>query len=89
MSLYSRARDERRWDLANQIFTPNVESSFNPGKGRQGIIDSWKQYLGGCGRTQHLMGNMLVEVNGTRATSRTYMRAFHRGRATSRHSSGI
>src|SRR5689334_16013003 len=57
MSLYSRACDERRWDLADQIFAPNVESSFNPGKGRQGIVDSWKQHLGGCGPTQHLMGN--------------------------------
>lgn len=80
MSLYSRACDERRWDLADQIFAPDVESSFNPGKGRQGVIDSWKQHLGGCGPTQHLMGNMLVEVNGTRATSRTYVRAFHRGK---------
>src|ERR1051325_797420 len=32
MSLYSRACDERRWDLADQIFAPDVESSFNPGK---------------------------------------------------------
>src|SRR5688572_32793035 len=34
MSLYSRACDERRWELADLIFAPNVESSFNPGKGR-------------------------------------------------------
>jgi hypothetical protein len=80
MSLYARACDERRWDLADQIFAPDVESSFNPGKGRQGVVDSWKQHLGGCGPTQHLMGSMLIDVNGVRATSRTYVRAFHRGK---------
>jgi hypothetical protein len=36
-------------------------------------------YLDGCGPTQHLLGNYRVELDGERATSRVYVRAFHIG----------
>ena len=49
------------------------------------IVKSIRGYLDGCGPSQHLLGNFVADVVGDVATSRTYARVYHRGRADRAH----
>lgn len=78
---YARACDERNWDLFDEIFTPDLvsESGGHRFEGRKARVDSIRSNLGGCGPTQHLLGNQRINVDGDEATSSTYVRALHVG----------
>jgi hypothetical protein len=72
-----RAIDGRDWDTIRATFTPDAT-----GYGRTGVDDIltiMQDHLGGCGPTQHLLGNPLVTVAGDRATTRAYARVHHQG----------
>lgn len=79
---YARACDSRDWPLFEKVFIPEVE--FNYGgeygaSGREKLVKMIKNSLGGCGPTQHLLGNFSITVTGDRATCTCYVRAFHAG----------
>src|SRR3954465_1984668 len=78
---YARACDQRRWDLFEEVFTPDAvtEAGGVRLEGRQARIDSIRSNLGGCGPTQHLLGNQRIDVDGDEATSSVYVRALHVG----------
>jgi hypothetical protein len=42
------------------------------------LLASWRGLLPGFDLTQHLLGPVVVELNGDRATARTHVRALHR-----------
>jgi hypothetical protein len=44
-----------------------------------------RSFLDDCGPTQHLLGNLLVEVSGTEAQSRCYVADLHLGRGANAH----
>ena len=51
--------------------------------GRAGPVDvvaRVRSHLDVCGATQHLLGNIRVDVHGDAARTRSYFRAFHVGR---------
>ena len=50
----------------------------------EGVIASIRKYLDACGPTQHLIGNILVELEpgGERATSKAYVHDLHLGTGT-------
>lgn len=80
---YARALDRRNWALLETVFAADVQADYNGGEflieGRSALVAMIRSHLDGCGPTQHLMGNMTVEVNGGRAESRCYVRAAHQG----------
>jgi hypothetical protein len=80
---FTRACDERDWAAFETVFAPDVFMEF-PGffslEGREAAIDSIRSHLGGCGPSQHLIGNLVVTTAGKSAESRCYTRAFHRGK---------
>ena len=84
---YVKACDERRWDLLEEVFIEDV--TFEAGEtrttGRQARIDSIRSHLGGCGPTQHLLGNFTITVEKDEATCTTLVRAFHVGAADRQH----
>jgi 3-phenylpropionate/cinnamic acid dioxygenase small subunit len=84
---YARACDERRWDLLDEVFTEDLD--FEAGdvrsKGRQARVDSIRSNLGGCGPTQHLLGNFAISVDENDATCSTLVRAFHVGAGELQH----
>ena len=84
---YARACDERRWDLLEEVFTENVifEAGDLRTEGRQARVDSIRSHLGGCGPTQHLLGNFAIAVDGDDATCTTLVRAFHLGAGPQQH----
>ena len=76
---YAEALDLRRWELLETVFAPEI--AFDSGewmvRGRPEVIAQIRTYLDGCGPTQHLLGNYRVALDGDRARSRVYVRAFH------------
>lgn len=80
LSDVASALDTRDWRALGGLFT---ESAIAYGaSGRQAIVAMVRQHLGGCGPSQHLLGNHRVELDGddeNRARSRTYVRVYHAG----------
>ncbi|MFB6783138.1 nuclear transport factor 2 family protein [Streptomyces sp. NPDC056352] len=71
------AIDARDWDTIRDTFTPD-----GTGYGRTGvdeILAIMQDHLGGCGPTQHLLGNERLTIEGDRARSLSYARVHHVG----------
>lgn len=78
---YARLCDERDWSLIDQVFSADASASYG-GRAlpdRAAILTMLRDNLGGCGPTQHLLGNLQVEITGDAVTSRIEVRAAHRG----------
>lgn len=78
------AIDARDWDTVRNTFT-----SDGTGYGRTGIdkiLAVMQAHLGGCGPTQHLLGNTRVTIEGDRARSLSYARVHHVGAGSMRGS---
>ena len=78
---YAEALDQRRWELLEQVFAPDVDVDFGEWSARSlpEVVATIRSYLDGCGPSQHLQGNHRVEVDRDRAKSRVYIRAAHVG----------
>jgi hypothetical protein len=82
LNRYAEACDTRRWALFDDVFTPDAVGDFGPDfqvRGRDAIVGMVALHLGGCGPTQHLLGNYVVDVDGSEATTSCKIRAFHIG----------
>ncbi|SDN82279.1 SRPBCC family protein [Pseudomonas jinjuensis] len=79
---YACAIDQRNLELLDQVFTADSLGVY-PGAGEfagaraiAGFIDS---AIARCAVTQHMLGNIRIDLNGSRATSRSYLQALHVG----------
>lgn len=75
------ALDTRDWDALGSLFTEDADGYG--AAGRDEIVARVRSFLGGCGPSQHLLGNHRVELgvddDRRRARSRTYGRIMHLG----------
>ena len=78
MHLLAWLFDERRWDRLDEVMDPEVEAyGFS---GLEAVVaGSLRPLLGGCGPSQHLLGNCRIDVEGDGARSTTQVRAAHQG----------
>ena len=78
---YARLCDGRDWALMEQVFSADASARYGGRAlpGRATILAMLRNPLGGCGPTQHLLGNLQVGVEGEQVTSRIEVRASHRG----------
>lgn len=81
MTRYAQGVDTRDLDLFETCFAPEVSvSGFDPGATFQNR-DDWMAWVRAAferfERTQHLIGNFVVEIDGDRATMRSYVQATH------------
>lgn len=78
---FAHAMDERQWDLLEEITTRDIEADVGVGplQGRDALVSVMRQFLDQCGTTQHLLGNVLIDVNGDNATSQAYVSDMHLG----------
>ena len=79
---YAEAVDRRQFENLDTIFAEDIEFDYGPGwqlTGRKEAADRIAESLSECGPTQHFIGNYRIEVDGDRATARSYTRAFHVG----------
>ncbi len=78
---YARLCDERTWDTIVDVFSEDASATYGgwPVPNRDAILAMLKKHLGGCGPTQHLLGNLVVDVDGDTVRSRVSIRAAHLG----------
>ncbi|HKK51182.1 MAG TPA: nuclear transport factor 2 family protein [Myxococcota bacterium] len=78
---YAECLDRRDWAGLDRVFAEDVEFDFGEWRAtrREQAVAAMRSYLDGCGPTQHLLGNYRIELDGDRASSRVYVRAFHVG----------
>jgi len=78
---FARAMDARAWQALDQITTDDVSADLGAGKlqGRRALIDNMRSFLDDCGPTQHLLGNIMIEIEGDQASSRAYVSDMHLG----------
>ncbi|BBY66750.1 nuclear transport factor 2 family protein [Mycolicibacterium helvum] len=77
--LFARAMDDRDWATMAGILTADAEGDFGSGRvaGNAAIIGLIRGYLDSCGPTQHLLGNIVIDVDGDIARSKAYVRDVH------------
>lgn len=78
---YARLCDERDWEAIGEVFSADASASYGGWAlpDRAAIAAMLRHHLGGCGPTQHLLGNLQVQVNGDEVSSLVAVRAAHRG----------
>jgi hypothetical protein len=78
---YAECLDRRDWAALDRVFAEDLEFDFGEWRATSRVqaVAAIRSYLDGCGPTQHLLGNYRIEIDGDRATSRVYVRAFHLG----------
>lgn len=84
---FARAMDERDWGALGGVLLEEANADLGMGvvSGRAAIVTFIRSFLDDCGPTQHLIGNLIVEVDGARATSRCYVSDMHKGTGAEAH----
>lgn len=77
LAVLAAALDGRDWDTLRAIFA--TDATGYGATGVENVVARVREHLGGCGPTQHLLGNHRVELTGDRARSLTYARVYHQG----------
>lgn len=80
---FARAMDDRDWPVLHEIMLPDATAELGTGTlhGPSEMEVAIRSFLDDCGPTQHLLGNMLIDVDlaaGT-AASCTYVSDLHLG----------
>ena len=83
----ARAMDDRDWQALDSLLLADATADLGMGAiaGRHEIVAFIRTFLDACGPTQHLLGNVLIEVDGDRAGSRCYVSDMHKGQAEKSH----
>jgi hypothetical protein len=71
------AIDARDWDVVAATFLPDAKGYG--ARGVEAILATMQAHLGGCGPTQHLVGNCVVDFDEDGATVRSAARVHHVG----------
>ena len=81
LNLFARAMDNRDWTVMAEILADDAEGDFGSRRlqGRDAIIEMLRGFLDNCGPTQHLLGNVVIDVAGDSAISRAYIHDVHLG----------
>lgn len=79
---FARAMDERDWGAFAEFTAEEMTASLGRGEivGRDNIVAFIQSFLDGCGPTQHLLGNVLIDIDGDSARSSAYVADLHLGR---------
>ncbi|WP_375194253.1 nuclear transport factor 2 family protein [Sphingobium sp.] len=80
LSRFARILDNKQWDRLGDVFAPDISFDYGSGKDEQGMAAltlNMRRFLDRCGGTQHLIGSIIVDIDGDRATSRAYVQARH------------
>ena len=72
---FARAMDERDWPALAAITTPDFSAELGMGEiqGQGEVIAFIRSFLDPCGPSQHLLGNVLIDIDGDRAHSEAYV----------------
>jgi ketosteroid isomerase-like protein len=79
---FARILDTRDWSAVSDVFADNVAFDYGDGHEQSGIEAmraQFSRFLNVCGPSQHLIGSVMIELDGNVATSRSYVQARHQG----------
>ncbi len=79
---FARILDGRDWDAVGEVFADDVAFNYGDGAEQAGIAAmraQFSRFLDGCGPSQHLIGSIMIDLDGDAATSRAYVQARHQG----------
>jgi 3-phenylpropionate/cinnamic acid dioxygenase small subunit len=83
LNRYADVCDSKQFERFDDVFTADGTMDYSTipdvHVGPREIADNVRRSLGGCGATQHLLGNFAVEVDGDVARASCKVRAFHLG----------
>ncbi len=82
---YTRALDRRDWQLLRTCFTDDATIDYegmDPIDGPDALVDVCRGVLDQLDASQHLLGNLVVDVHGDDAESECYLHAQHVRRGT-------
>ena len=79
---FARAMDNRDWTKIEVICADDICADFGTGEvvGSKALIKFMRSFLDNCGTTQHLLGNVVIDVDGDRDTSESYVSDMHLGK---------
>jgi len=80
LSLFARILDGKHWDRLGDVFADDIVFDYGSGRDESGMAalrHNMTRFLDRCGGTQHLIGSLLIDIDGDRATSRSYVQARH------------
>ncbi|WP_156839597.1 EthD family reductase [Novosphingobium aquimarinum] len=79
LSRFARILDRKEWDALEQVFATDLTFEYGEGEksGLSALTEQMRRYLDICGGTQHLLGSILVDLDGDTAISRAYVQARH------------
>ena len=88
MGAFARILDGRQWDRVGEVFAEDVTFNYGDNQEQSGI-DSMRaqfmRFLDVCGPSQHLLGSMMLTLEGSAIVSRTYVQARHQGAGAKSH----
>ncbi|MEH6582840.1 MAG: nuclear transport factor 2 family protein [Halioglobus sp.] len=78
---FARAMDDRDWKAIDELAIDDLTASFGMGEiqGRSQVVAFIQSFLDNCGPTQHLLGNVIIDVSGNTARSTAYVSDMHVG----------
>jgi hypothetical protein len=78
---FARAMDERDWTALEEFTRADMTADLGRGElvGRDNIVRFIRSFLDKCGATQHLLGNVIIDVDGTTAQSSADVIDMHLG----------
>ena len=84
---YATSLDTRDWVALNSVFDKSATAEYGSdsiglkikSSSRNEIVSMCKSSLNGCGFTQHLLGNFIINIDNENATSKCYVRVYHVG----------
>lgn len=80
LARFARILDAKQWDALGDVFAPDVCFDYGSGRDEHGmaaLTQNMRRFLDRCGGTQHLIGSVMVDIQGDQATSRVYVQARH------------
>ena len=84
LATLARILDSREWARVPEVVAADVSFDYtNSGtdvQGREALLGNFRQFLDVCGPSQHLLGSIIIEVDGDHALSRSYVQARHRSK---------
>ncbi|MEZ5573282.1 MAG: nuclear transport factor 2 family protein [Halioglobus sp.] len=83
LSRFARILDNKEWNCLTEVFSNTISFDYGTGEEQVGISalrSNMTRYLDCCGNTQHLIGSIVVDVQGDEAISRAYVQARHQGK---------
>jgi SnoaL-like domain len=80
LNSYATCLDARDWSGLEEVFHPDATAVYGVRlESRSVIVESIRGFLGGCGPSQHLLGNYEIRIHGDHADAVTKARVIHVG----------